>query len=398
MIVLREKSKRGFTLVELLVVIAIIGVLIGLLLPAVQSARESGRQVQCLNRLRQHYVATASYSVSNKSKVPGYGRYIMVPPPGVKNPSPNQIGCAPRHSWVVTLMPFMERNSIAENWNRNVGWSHVDNEPLGHTLLAGLVCPNDDQAPGELSYVINAGYGDLRLLNFSIATGDERDAGPPAGGDSVASQAGRSGGSDPPRIPKETEMHAHTSLPFDWNGDGVAPGAPSPFVDAADAKITWATGMAWVDVDNRNFSHSLGQIYDGSNQTLLFGENVNAGVFLGVESGIETYRNWSNPTVRNSAFVYPVDAERVRVENFANPPLPAGVAPTPNAMREHGQGWPLLSSYHPELVNVAMAGGAVRPLREQIDPQVYRFLHTPEGSLGRRGGFQAEKPISDDAY
>jgi prepilin-type N-terminal cleavage/methylation domain-containing protein len=113
------RRRTGFTLVELLVVIAIISMLIALLLPAVQAARESARNVQCKNNMRQVYLAALSYSTSHGDKVPGYGKYTQVTHNG-SIPTPaqlrngTQLHCAPGHSWVVTLLPYLEQSNIAD--------------------------------------------------------------------------------------------------------------------------------------------------------------------------------------------------------------------------------------------------------------------------------------------
>ena len=98
----------GFTLVELLVVIAIIATLIGLLLPAVQSARESARRTQCANNLRQIGLATANYESSKRYLVPafiGNNAYIS---------AQNKFNSWA--TWAALVLPFMEEKTIADMW------------------------------------------------------------------------------------------------------------------------------------------------------------------------------------------------------------------------------------------------------------------------------------------
>jgi prepilin-type N-terminal cleavage/methylation domain-containing protein/prepilin-type processing-associated H-X9-DG protein len=135
----------GFTLVELLVVIAIIGTLMGLLLPAVQSAREAGRRNTCSNNLNQLGKAIVAYD----------GRMGFLP--GWKNPSLAQSGTA-QYSWTVELLPSLERRDLYSFAELNVSGTL----PASPGPISIFLCPSSPSDPSEslIAYAGNCGdYG-----------------------------------------------------------------------------------------------------------------------------------------------------------------------------------------------------------------------------------------------
>lgn len=126
------QSKRGFTLVELLVVIAIIGMLIAILLPAVNSVRESGRLVTCKNHLRQQAIGTCSYSQQFSESLPAIWQQ------GNLKPWEN-------FSWRVALLPYIEEDNRHEMLNLSLLPLDPANRPAGGTLDI-FSCPS---APGS---------------------------------------------------------------------------------------------------------------------------------------------------------------------------------------------------------------------------------------------------------
>jgi prepilin-type N-terminal cleavage/methylation domain-containing protein/prepilin-type processing-associated H-X9-DG protein len=141
------RAKKGFTVVELLVVITIIGMLMALLLPAVQSARESGRRATCLNNQRQISLALLQYE-QDHGQFPGYRVRI----PNLNDPNARPLSA----SWVVPILPFLERNDIYKNWQTGTPTA---------VYLKVLVCPSDPpdaitSTSTYLSYVVNCGWRD----------------------------------------------------------------------------------------------------------------------------------------------------------------------------------------------------------------------------------------------
>ena len=140
-------GKRGFTLIELLVVIAIIGVLVGLLLPAVQQAREAARRSSCQNTLKQWGLGMHNFVDVNKKL-----------PLGMTN--------TPRTTWVPYLWPFIESNTLAEQYDLKSHFYVGANAAARQTPVALYYCSSD--RPGALwtadpatrvrgNYVVNWG-------------------------------------------------------------------------------------------------------------------------------------------------------------------------------------------------------------------------------------------------
>ncbi|MFO0904969.1 MAG: DUF1559 domain-containing protein [Pirellulales bacterium] len=123
-----SRSRRGFTLVELLVVIAIIGILVALLLPAVQAAREAARRTQCTNNLKQLGLAAHNFH-DTYNKLPSSIR-------------PGGLTTAPRIAGLTFLLPFIEQGTIYDKYDQTVNWSHANNLPYTSQPIKGFQCPS----------------------------------------------------------------------------------------------------------------------------------------------------------------------------------------------------------------------------------------------------------------
>ena len=135
----KPRANRGFTLIELLVVIAIIGVLVGLLLPAVQQAREAARRTTCVNNMKQLGIACHNYKDVNQVLPPGWQK-----PADITNfPNGNFWG------WGTFLLPFIEENSIFDQIDFTAEYSvnSGPNDGISANILTGYLCPSDPSGP-----------------------------------------------------------------------------------------------------------------------------------------------------------------------------------------------------------------------------------------------------------
>jgi len=160
----RTRPRRGFTLVELLVVIAIIGILVALLLPAVQAAREAARRSQCSNNLKQYGLGLHNYADTYKGQLP----------PGGNNWSSNP-GCG----WQIPVLAFMEQRAIYDQLKFSGPGSPQDVTTV--TLSDGIIarlhnfpyarCPSDPSDPVYGAFASGSYSGNLGSQRTPSADG-----------------------------------------------------------------------------------------------------------------------------------------------------------------------------------------------------------------------------------
>jgi prepilin-type N-terminal cleavage/methylation domain-containing protein/prepilin-type processing-associated H-X9-DG protein len=143
-----SSKRRGFTLVELLVVIAIIGVLVALLLPAVQAAREAARRTQCSNNLKNIGLALLGHADAKKL-LPAATQFR----PGKPFP---QDPDGPGGTWVVEILPFIEQQALYRQFDHTRSSRHANNADVIAVPLPWMVCPSSaDEAAGGMAPLSN---------------------------------------------------------------------------------------------------------------------------------------------------------------------------------------------------------------------------------------------------
>lgn len=144
----KTADRRGFTLIELLVVIAIIGVLVGLLLPAVQAAREAARRMQCSNNLKQLGLASHNYHDAF-NRLPWNSDAGDQADHDLNRRLGHPVNRWMQFSWITSALPFMEQQNIYDQifWEAQEAMRHPQNVPLAETVISTLICPSNSQEP-----------------------------------------------------------------------------------------------------------------------------------------------------------------------------------------------------------------------------------------------------------
>lgn len=151
-----HSRSRGFTLIELLVVIGIIGILIGLLLPAVQAAREAARRMQCSNNLKQVGLALHNYESA-----------FHVWPAQSSGPSQGKNFAARRGSWFTAALPFFEQSGLFQEFDSSLHWHDAGNQTAVMTQVPTLRCPSVPDRRG-FEWTVLVDYANATTTDYTL--------------------------------------------------------------------------------------------------------------------------------------------------------------------------------------------------------------------------------------
>lgn len=308
-----KQRSRGFTLVELLVVIAIIGILIGMLLPAVQQVRESARRAQCLNRLRQVGIATMMHHDSFGAFPPArlYPKKDAVAPMNAGSDQP---------SWLVRILPYLEQRTFYNQWDLSASYGDQPEEAVARPI-SSFVCPSrrsieSAKAPDESREV---------LITYPCGCGGWVDV--QVQGGATGDYAGNHGDLSPGSTGAATDYY------YGGNGTGV--------IISSQAKRNSDRNLTWVDRIN------YASIIDGSSNTVLAGE-------LHVSSENLNKIPYNGPIYNGEDL-----AAFTRVGGPGIPLLPGSTDPTSSVLG--------FGSWHPGTCNFVFADGSTRSIGNEMN-------------------------------
>ncbi len=331
----RSTKRRGLTLIELIVLLAIIGILIALLLPAIQAAREAARRAQCTNNLKQIALAMHNYHdtfMSMPAAAVVKGQTATAPVPG----SPRKDGVGAGFSWTVALLPFMEQMALYDMVDfKSFPYDGSDqHKQIAAVQIGILQCPSyagpkfaqaPEYAPESQALTNYVGLGASHLASLY---GTEKD---PIGG----------------------KKHPNGML---------APGFWVSFRDVRD-------GLSNTVFVAETREEKYAAWFDGTTASLVALAEETTPAFDGggdspyrPKAGVRTTLKYGDPMRPGPTFYLPAKSHSGKDDWVHGP-----------------------SSLHPGIVNHAMGDGSVHAIADTIDPAMYMFLYT------RAGGERVER-------
>jgi prepilin-type N-terminal cleavage/methylation domain-containing protein/prepilin-type processing-associated H-X9-DG protein len=353
-----KREREGFTLVELLVVIAIIATLIGLLLPAVQSAREAARRISCMNNLRQVGIAITAYTDGKKKFPIGLGFQGERTNCFSKTTDTNG-----RYYWTYLIMPFLD-----------LGTLHSLLDPRttqGHLLLGGVVSPEMTKVCQTTIGVFSCPSDEHVLCNTDNAWKWDR-----------FTRSNYVACFSPHGFCIEPEANSACLRAHSMNGGQATTANPTVL---AASPLTTRPGRAVFNVSG--VDRTPAKVTDGLSKTVLGSEVISSGA-----RGTSRYFDgrgtwWLDQGVMYSHYLPPnapqndpyngdtigETAESGKPGLVKTQTVPGGWAAVMNAAR----------SYHPGGVNAVMCDGSVRFVEDSVASVVWTALGSMNGGEGR---------------
>ncbi|MEO1497832.1 MAG: DUF1559 domain-containing protein [Planctomycetota bacterium] len=338
----QKRAPGGFTLVELLVVIAIIGILVSMLLPAVQAARESARRSICSNSLRQLGLAALNYESVNQRLPPGYlATNINFLKPIVES---DAAGSHQMTGVFTFLLPYLEATSVADEFSADLtlgpdAYDQSYNDLVSawtaaQTHLSVLLCPSVEPEPPQIGYMdkVYARYvgGNHRMFSY--------------GWDPAAGDMG------------QTHYLGCTGV-WGWMG-------PTLQFDMGFGNQSVSDEL--IGVFSVRSKTRLAQVTDGTSKTIMFGEapgTIGTGIPTGdgsAVSGLARAHMWAGWGTLPSSH----GLDQTRENNFT------GNGEVYDTM------WLYYGSMHPGIVQFCFTDGSLRPLTRDIDLVTFESLST----------------------
>ncbi len=313
--------RNGFTLIELLVVIAIIGILVSLLLPAVQQARSAARRMQCSNNLKQLALAAHSFHDTYQAFPPAR---LILDAPRTQNDDATRIGMD-EPSWLVRLLPFLEQSALHDSWDEyTVYGTHpasVRNQALSVFLCPERHSPDSAVAPDKTIRITSA-CGCPVGVQF-------------APGGAVADYVANHGDLSPGALGRSTDFY--------WGGNGTGVIVSSrPVGDETQIRRDWLDKIGMSDVS------------DGTSNTILIGEP-----HVPLDSDLTTPFNGPAYYGRH-------------LTNFSRIGGPG--VPMAHNRNDQRAGVYSFGSSHAGIVQFAMTDGSVRPVSTSLSTRVLGHL------------------------